>query len=165
MPFCPNPECPHWKRLGEPAEFRGEVNICSDCGSQLSETRPLFDQTERTRRPFLKTKTDKLIIVLLVLFILSLAVSSATRIIGLLTPGSTLFSQFSLQTRLLSFVYFFFGISVQIGCAVWLFAEVKKRQGRFLLWSFLGLFTGIMAVILWYLIKIDGHLEQTVKGE
>jgi hypothetical protein len=119
--------------------------------------------TQKTRRPILNAKTDKFIILLLVLFIISLAVSSTTRIIGLLTPGSALFSQFSLQTRLLSFLYFFFGISVQLGCAVWLFTEVKKRQGRFLLWSFLGLFAGLIAVVLWYLTKIDAHLEQRDK--
>ncbi len=165
MPFCPNPECPHRKRFGEPAEYRKETSTCSDCGSQLSETPPIFESMQKTMRSFLNTKTDKLIIVLLVLFIISLAVTSTARILGMLSPASAGFSQFSLQTRLLGFLYFFFGMSVQLGCAVWLFSEVKKRGGRFLLWSFLGLFTGVMAVILWYLIKIDAQLAQTDKGE
>jgi hypothetical protein len=42
MPFCPNPNCDHRQRLGEPAEFLAEVATCSDCGSMLSETRPNF---------------------------------------------------------------------------------------------------------------------------
>ena len=37
MPSCPNPECPHVKRLGKPAEYVAGVGSCSDCGSQLAE--------------------------------------------------------------------------------------------------------------------------------
>lgn len=42
MPFCPNPDCDHRKRLGEPAEFGKGITTCSDCGSTLSETAPHF---------------------------------------------------------------------------------------------------------------------------
>lgn len=42
MPFCPNPDCDHRKRLGEPAEFLKGATACSDCGSALSETAPSF---------------------------------------------------------------------------------------------------------------------------
>lgn len=42
MPFCPNPVCDHRQRLGEPAEFRKEITACSDCGSTLVETTPIF---------------------------------------------------------------------------------------------------------------------------
>lgn len=31
MPYCPNPDCPHRKRLDEPAEFNQGVTTCSDC--------------------------------------------------------------------------------------------------------------------------------------
>ncbi len=43
MPFCPNPDCDHRRRLGEPAEFSAGVTRCSDCGSILSETAPHFE--------------------------------------------------------------------------------------------------------------------------
>lgn len=42
MPFCPNPDCDHRRRLGEPAAFSEGVTTCSDCGSTLSDTYPLF---------------------------------------------------------------------------------------------------------------------------
>lgn len=42
MPFCPNPNCDHRRRLGEPAEFLEGVATCSDCGSTLSEISPHF---------------------------------------------------------------------------------------------------------------------------
>jgi preprotein translocase subunit SecY len=37
MAFCPNPDCPHKKKIGRPAEFRDGFTHCSDCGSPLSE--------------------------------------------------------------------------------------------------------------------------------
>lgn len=36
MPFCPNPECPHFKRTGRPAEFLEGASRCSDCGSEIA---------------------------------------------------------------------------------------------------------------------------------
>jgi len=43
MPFCPNLDCPHRKRLGEPAEFLKGVAICSDCDTPLTDTAPVFE--------------------------------------------------------------------------------------------------------------------------
>jgi preprotein translocase subunit SecY len=37
MVYCLNPECPHKKKIGRPAEFREGITHCSDCGSLLSE--------------------------------------------------------------------------------------------------------------------------------
>jgi len=37
MAYCLNPECPHKKKIGRPAEFREGITHCSDCGSLLSE--------------------------------------------------------------------------------------------------------------------------------
>jgi preprotein translocase subunit SecY len=37
MAFCLNPDCPHKKKTGHPAEFREGITHCSDCGSLLSE--------------------------------------------------------------------------------------------------------------------------------
>jgi DNA-directed RNA polymerase subunit RPC12/RpoP len=49
MPFCPNPDCPHRKSLGEPAEFNKGVTTCSDCGSTLSETAPHFEPLRKPK--------------------------------------------------------------------------------------------------------------------
>lgn len=35
MKHCPNPECPHLLDTGLPAEFLGEIQVCSDCGTRL----------------------------------------------------------------------------------------------------------------------------------
>jgi len=37
MAFCLNPDCPHRKEMGYPAEFRQGITHCSDCGSLLTE--------------------------------------------------------------------------------------------------------------------------------
>ena len=50
MPFCPNPDCPHRKSLGEPAEFNKGVMTCSDCGSTLSETAPHFEPSRKAKK-------------------------------------------------------------------------------------------------------------------
>ncbi len=38
--YCPNLDCPHARRTGEPAEYRGGITQCQDCGSTLEEAPP-----------------------------------------------------------------------------------------------------------------------------
>ena len=40
MAFCPNPDCKHKKRTGQPAEFKEGITTCKDCGTQLVEENP-----------------------------------------------------------------------------------------------------------------------------
>jgi len=40
MNYCPNPECPHKKQIGRPAEFNDDVYTCPDCGAPLTDTEP-----------------------------------------------------------------------------------------------------------------------------
>ena len=44
--YCPNPECPHAQRTGEPAEYREGVTQCQDCGSALVEAPPERERVE-----------------------------------------------------------------------------------------------------------------------
>ena len=46
MLFCPNPECPHRLKTGNPAEFIDEVTLCSDCGTALSLKLPTVEKKE-----------------------------------------------------------------------------------------------------------------------
>jgi uncharacterized RDD family membrane protein YckC len=50
MSYCPNSDCPHRQRLGEPAEFNPGIKICSDCGSTLSETAPNFESIRKSKK-------------------------------------------------------------------------------------------------------------------
>jgi preprotein translocase subunit SecY len=47
MAYCLNPECPHKKKTGHPAEFQEGITHCSDCGSLLSEE---FIEKEDTQK-------------------------------------------------------------------------------------------------------------------
>lgn len=40
MAFCPNPDCKHKKRTGQPAEFKAGITTCKDCGTQLVGENP-----------------------------------------------------------------------------------------------------------------------------
>jgi preprotein translocase subunit SecY len=48
MAFCLNPECPHKKKTGYPAEFQEGITHCSDCGSLLSEEVIEKEDTQKT---------------------------------------------------------------------------------------------------------------------
>jgi preprotein translocase subunit SecY len=52
MPFCLNPECPHRKNTGKPAEFLEGITHCTDCGMPLSEE--AVEKTE-AKKPILMT--------------------------------------------------------------------------------------------------------------
>ncbi len=67
MPFCPNPDCPHRKRLGEPAEFLKGVATCSDCGSPLSETPPLLKPLQKAKKVLVTDFRKRLVLTLLLL--------------------------------------------------------------------------------------------------
>jgi preprotein translocase subunit SecY len=49
MAYCLNPECPHKKKIGRPAEFREGITHCSDCGSLLSEE--VIEKEEGRKKP------------------------------------------------------------------------------------------------------------------
>jgi len=68
-------------------------------------------------------------------------------------------TSFMIQTKSLAFIYSIFSLAIQIGCAGWLFVESKKSRSQSWVWSALGLFAGVFAVILWYLKGIYEHLS------
>ncbi len=67
MPFCLNPDCPHRKRLGEPAEYLPGVTTCSDCGSSLSETPPVLPAIEKPKTIIVTDFRKRLLLTLLLI--------------------------------------------------------------------------------------------------
>lgn len=59
--YCPNPECPHAERTGEPAEYRSGFTHCIDCGSSLVDAKPLpFDDEDSAgHEEFIRARTAK----------------------------------------------------------------------------------------------------------
>jgi hypothetical protein len=44
--FCPNPDCPHAIRTGEPAEYQVGIVACAECDSVLVENPPPSDAVD-----------------------------------------------------------------------------------------------------------------------
>ena len=59
MAFCLNPDCPHRKEMGYPAEFRQGITHCSDCGSPLSEKIIEKEDTRKTSPRIILTDLQK----------------------------------------------------------------------------------------------------------
>lgn len=62
MAFCLNPDCPHKKKTGHPAEFREGITHCSDCGSLLSEEVVEKEDTQKTSPRITLTDLQKRIL-------------------------------------------------------------------------------------------------------
>ena len=109
-------------------------------------------------------KIEKLALIFLILFVISIGISFSTKIFwSFLAPGFTdtpAFTSFNIQTNLFSIIYSAFGILIYIGCAIWLHITAKSIKANHWLWTFLGLFSGIFAVILWFLWQIQKRLER-----
>ena len=109
-------------------------------------------------------KVEKLALILLILFAVSIGISFFTKVFWwFFAPGFTesqVFTAFNLHTKLFSAIYSAFGILINIGCAIWLYITAKSNDVNRWLWTFLGLFAGIFAVILWFLWQIQIYLQR-----
>ena len=110
----------------------------------------------------IEDKIEKLVIILLIAFILTtcLTIFTKTHIFFTGLADTPIYTQFTLQTKFITFIYSVFAFAVPIGSAIWLFKVSKESNSRPWLWTFLGLFAGIFAVILWYLQQILKYLEK-----
>lgn len=108
-------------------------------------------------------KFNTLAALLIILFIASfISTLFPKAYLWLLAPGMTeqsALNAFTIQTRSLAFIYSVFSLSVHIGCAIWLYIETKKENTPTFVWLVLGLFSGVIAVILWYLKGIYDKLS------
>lgn len=43
--YCPNPDCPHRKETGHPADYLDGIDACADCGAALT-AEPIGDTSE-----------------------------------------------------------------------------------------------------------------------
>lgn len=114
-------------------------------------------------------KVEKLSLILLFLFIASVIISSSQRIYPFFLYGFQYlsvyqsFSKFFDYTEVVSKIYLFFSMIIQIGCIIWLYIEAKSKNTNKWFWTFLALFTGIFAVILWFLWRIHILLQNKEK--
>lgn len=109
-------------------------------------------------------KVERLALIIVILFTVSIGISFFTKVFWwFFAPAFTksqAFAAFNLQTKLFSAIYSAFGIIIPIGCAIWLHITAKSNDANHWLWTFLGLFSGIFAVILWFLWQIQIYLKR-----
>ena len=111
----------------------------------------------------MSNKFNTLAILLIILFIASFVTTLfPNAYLWLLAPGMTdqsAITAFTTQTKSLAFIYSVLSFSVNIGCATWLYIEAKKESSYAFVWLALGLFSGLISVILWYLKGIHEKLS------
>lgn len=114
-------------------------------------------------------KYTGLVIMLLIAYILVTMAAFTSKMLQFIAPSEAIIAYMSIQLKLFSFIFYFFSLSVNIGCSVWLFLCVRKEKKAEWLWASLGLFAGLLAVLLWYitelhnLIKMGKNNEEEVK--
>ena len=101
----------------------------------------------------LSGKFNNLALLLLILFVIGLLMSLTIKAGQIFSPGFQ-FDALTIQTKMFHTVFYIFQISVFVGSAIWLFIESKKNNQNPWLWSLLGLFAGVLGVILWFLFQI-----------
>jgi len=94
---------------------------------------------------------DKVAIVFLILFLVGLLFTLTKQFAYYALPGNDRFLMVSMQMRFVWWVYALFGYVIYFGSAVWLFIQAKNTDNNKWVWCVLGMFGGLMAVILWYL--------------
>ena len=109
-------------------------------------------------------KFEKLALILLILFAVSIGITFFSKVfLWFFAPGlpeSHAFIAFSLHAKILSAIYAVFVSMVSIGCGIWLYITAKANNVNYWIWTFLGLFSGIFAIILWFLWQIYGIVKK-----
>jgi hypothetical protein len=114
-------------------------------------------------------KIEKLAFTLLLLFMVTVCITVLTKAFTILAPGLTtdspIYSAFTIQTKVFSTIYSIFRITIPIGSAVWLYISNKGSSTKWL-WALLGLFSGVFALILFYIYQVNLTLQKDgIRGE
>ena len=97
---------------------------------------------------------EKVAIILIILTIATIIFSTFSSIFVARIYGPDFLTYMNLQTRIVSGIIFFFGVLVHIGVAIWLVFLARRHQAQPWIWCLFGLVFGLIAAILFYLIRI-----------
>lgn len=98
-------------------------------------------------------KIEKLALIVLVLMILSMVASPLTLILMNRLYGPTVQVQYSVLTRTMASMTILCRYLVNIGVGIWLFVLARLEKATPLLWLLFGLTFGLIAAVLFFLIK------------
>jgi hypothetical protein len=104
---------------------------------------------------------NKFALLLLILYAISIGINMTSNLLlDFVVPGYPAKDVVTIQLRLLSLLFYLFEIIVNIGCGIWLFFESKNEKTNIWLWLFVGFFTGIFGVIVWFLKEILKEMKE-----
>ena len=99
-------------------------------------------------------RIEKVAIVLMVLWVLTLVSNPATSIIMARLYGAKEYGQITFTQHTLVTVRAVLCALVQTGVAVWLFVEATRDKAARWVWSLFGLTFGLSAAILYFLVQL-----------
>ena len=97
---------------------------------------------------------EKVAIILIILMIVSLIFSTFSNLFVVRIYSRDYLTYINLQTKIVSGIFFIFGMLVRIGVAIWLFFLARRHQAQPWIWCLFGLVFGLIAAVLFYLIRI-----------
>ena len=97
---------------------------------------------------------EKVAIILIILAVVTIFFSTFSNFFIIHIFSSHYITYINMQTRILSGIFLIFGMLVRIGVAIWLFSLAKRHQAQPWIWCLFGLVFGLIAAILFYLIRI-----------
>lgn len=110
-------------------------------------------------------KIDKFALLLILLYVLSLGMSFKFNIlIDLLALEYPLRDMMTVQIKVYSLIFHVLSTAVYIGSGVWLYVQAKNENCNKWIWLFIGLFAGILGVIVWFLREILKETKEINKA-
>ena len=97
---------------------------------------------------------EKAAIILIILMIATIIFSYLSNFFVVQLYSTAFLTSMNLQTKIASGIYLFFTMLVRIGVAIWLFSLARKQQAQPWVWCLFGLCFGLIAAVLFYLIRL-----------
>jgi hypothetical protein len=101
---------------------------------------------------------EKAAIILIILMIATIIFSYFSNFFVVQLYGPEFFTPMNLQTKIASGIILIFRMLVHIGVAIWLFSLARKQQAQPWVWCLFGLCFGLIAAVLFYLIRLYNAL-------
>ena len=104
-------------------------------------------------------RIERLVIVVLILWVVSLIPNPLTTIVAARMYGHYEFQQFHFLKSALASASLLLSWAVNIAVGIWLFLEAKRGQKTKWLWLLFGIVFGLVAVALFVLLQIQEDLK------
>ena len=109
---------------------------------------------------------EKFLVVVLILAVISIAVTFSWNALLVRLYGAAKYGEITVFSKLVAIILLISKGLVNIFVALWLFAAARKGEAAPWAWLVFGIFFGLLAVVLFYLMRIYDilKLKPTVDG-